>query len=227
MVKILMDYDYDFPELQSHTFARMSAYLELHLIPNVVSHDDATKAHGLSTQINDKPGENILLSMNAAQVTAYLALQDEVKKLRKQRNKNNKSKCQNGKSEVNNNSDDETERPHKKNRRNESEQRPDKYCWCHGTQRTHTSPECEVMAADKGRYTAQMRSATKSTSCLPHPHHQTWKQSYTKTTLQPVLKNRHGLKTYERSIMIPTLPMITTIIANPAGKANQNENKDD
>jgi hypothetical protein len=35
MVKILMDYDYDFPELQSHTFARMSAYLELHL-PNVV-----------------------------------------------------------------------------------------------------------------------------------------------------------------------------------------------
>jgi hypothetical protein len=27
--------------------------------------------------------------------------------------------------------------------------------------------------------------------------------------------------------MIPTLPMITTIIANPAGKADQNENKDD
>ncbi len=78
MVRIFMDYDHDFPELQSHTFARMSVYLELHL-PNVVSHDDATKAHGLCTQINDKPGEDILLSMDAAQVTAYLALQDEVK----------------------------------------------------------------------------------------------------------------------------------------------------
>ena len=158
MVKILMDYDHDFPELQSHTFARMSAYLELHL-PNVVSHDDATKAHGLSTQINEKPGDEILLSMNAAQVTAYLALQDEVKKLRKHRNKNNR-KRQNRKSEENSNSDDETDRPHKKR----SDPRPEKYCWCHGTQRTHTSPECKVMEADKERFTTQMRNATKSTS---------------------------------------------------------------
>ena len=127
MVKILMDYDHDFPELQSHTFARMSAYLELHL-PNVVSHDDATKAHGLSTQINDKPGDDILLSMNAAQVTAYLALQDEVKKLRKHRNKNNRSKRQNRKSEENGNSDDETERPYKKHRKNDLNHRPEKYC---------------------------------------------------------------------------------------------------
>ncbi len=74
MVKLLMDYDYDFPELQSHTFARMSAYLERHLL-NAVSNDDATKAHDQSTKINDKPGDDILLSMNAAQVTAYLALQ--------------------------------------------------------------------------------------------------------------------------------------------------------
>jgi hypothetical protein len=158
MVKILMDYDHDFPELQTHTFARMSAYLELHL-PNVVSHDDATKAHGLSTQINEKPGDDILLSMNAAQVTAYLALQDEVKKLRKHRNKNNR-KRQNRKSEESSNSDDETDRPHKKR----SDTRPEKYCWCHGTQRTHTSPECKVMEADKERFTTQMRNATKSTS---------------------------------------------------------------
>ncbi len=46
-------------------------------------HDNATKAHGLSTQIISKPGDDILLDMNANQVTAYLALQDEVKKLRK------------------------------------------------------------------------------------------------------------------------------------------------
>jgi hypothetical protein len=65
-----------------------------------VSHDDATKVHGLSTQINSKPGDDILLNMNAAQVTAYLALQDEVKKLRKNRaNRNKKSKRSNRKSE--------------------------------------------------------------------------------------------------------------------------------
>jgi hypothetical protein len=133
-----MDYDHDFPELQSHTFTRMSAYLELHL-PNVVPHDDATKAHGLSTQINDKPGDEILLSMNAAQVTAYLALQDEVKKLRKHRNKNNRIKRQNRKSEENSNSGDETERPYKKHRKNDSDHRPEKYCWCHGT-RYSTNP---------------------------------------------------------------------------------------
>ena len=161
MVKILMDYDHDFPELQTHTFARMSAYLELHL-PNVVSHDDATKAHGLSTQINDKPGDDILLSMNAAQVTAYLALQDEVKKLRK--NRRNRSKRQHRKSEENSNSDDETDRPYKKHHKNDSDPRPEKYCWCHGIQRSHTSPECKVMAADKERFTTQMRNATKSTS---------------------------------------------------------------
>ncbi len=82
MVTILKDYDHDYPDLHTHTFAHLTVYLELHL-PNVVSHDDATKAHGLSTQIDNKPGDDILLNMNAAQVTAYLALQDEVKKLRK------------------------------------------------------------------------------------------------------------------------------------------------
>jgi hypothetical protein len=82
MVTILKDYDNDYPDLHTRTFSHLTAYLELRL-PNVASHDDATKAHGLSTQINDKPGDDILLNMNAAQVTAYLALQDEVKKLRK------------------------------------------------------------------------------------------------------------------------------------------------
>ena len=37
MVSILKDYDHDYPDLHTHTFAHLSAYLELHL-PNVVSH---------------------------------------------------------------------------------------------------------------------------------------------------------------------------------------------
>jgi hypothetical protein len=53
----------------------------------------------LSTQIKDKPGDDILLSKNAAQVTAYIALQDEVKKLKKNRSsrtKQSQKKCKIG-----------------------------------------------------------------------------------------------------------------------------------
>lgn len=159
MVTILKDYDHDYPDLHAHTFSHLTAYLELHL-PNVMSHDDATKAHGLSTQIREKPGDDILLNMNAAQVTAYLALQDEVKKLRKNRsNRNKKSKRQNRKSEDDTTSDDESDRPKKK-----AAPRPEVYCWCHGTQKTHSSSECKVMAADPAEFTPAMRNATKSTS---------------------------------------------------------------
>jgi hypothetical protein len=78
MVTILKDYDHDYPDLHTHIFSHLPAYLELYL----VSHDDATKAHGLPTQMRDKPGDDILLNMNATKVTAYHALH-EVKKTEK------------------------------------------------------------------------------------------------------------------------------------------------
>jgi hypothetical protein len=176
MVTILKDFDHDYSDLHTHTFVHLTAYLELHL-PNVVSHDDATKAHGLFTQINSKPGDDILLNMNAAQVTAYLALQDEVKKLRKNRaNRNKKSKRSNRKSEDDTASEDESERPKKKctqrpeislitvPRKSTVPWHPDQYCWCHGTQKIHSSPECKVMAAETDEFTPAMRKSTKSTS---------------------------------------------------------------
>ncbi len=39
MATILKDYDHDYPDIHTHTFSHLTAYLELHL-PNVVSHDD-------------------------------------------------------------------------------------------------------------------------------------------------------------------------------------------
>jgi hypothetical protein len=159
MVTILKDYDHDYLDLHAHTFSHLTAYLELHL-PNVVSHDDATKAHGLSIQLKDRPGDDILLNMNATQVTAYFALQDEVKKLRKNRsNRNKKSKRQNRKSDDDITSEDESDRPKKK-----SASHPELYCWCHGTQKTHSSSECKVMAADSAQFTPAMRHSTKATS---------------------------------------------------------------
>ncbi len=109
MMTIFKDNDHDYPDLHTHTFSHLTAYLELNL-PNVVSHDDAAKAHGLSTQIINKPGDDTLLNMNATQVTAYLALQDEVKKLGENRsNRNKKSKRSNRKSEDDTTSEDESE----------------------------------------------------------------------------------------------------------------------
>ncbi len=89
----------------------------------------------MSTQIKDKFGDDILLNMNAAQVTAYLALQDKVKINEKESFKSKK------KSKRLNRKSDESERPKKK-----FTPRPELYCWCHRTQKTHLSPECKVMA---------------------------------------------------------------------------------
>jgi hypothetical protein len=129
-----------------------------------VSHDDATKAHGLSTKIKDRPGDDILLNMNAAQVTAYIALQDEVEKMRKNRsNRNKKSKRQNRKSEDDTTSEDESERPKRK-----FTPRPELYCWCNETQKSHSALECKVMTADTDQLTSAMRKSTKSTSWKFH-----------------------------------------------------------
>jgi hypothetical protein len=91
MVKIFVDYNHDFSDLPLHTFVKLCAYLELHLL-NVVSQDDATKAHGLSIQVKEKPGYEILLSMNAAQIPNYLTVQAVAKKW-KNKHSNQRKKC--------------------------------------------------------------------------------------------------------------------------------------
>ncbi len=54
-------------------------------------------------------------------------------------------------------SDDDSEQPVKR-------QRVEHYCYCHGTQYSHTSAECKVMEAAKKRFTSAMRNATNSQS---------------------------------------------------------------
>jgi hypothetical protein len=51
----------------------------------------------------------------------------------------------------------------KKNRGNRNEKdKPLKYCHAHGSQHTHDSNECKLMAGDKTRFTQAMRNATSS-----------------------------------------------------------------
>ena len=94
--------------------------------------------------------------MNAEQITAYLAATNDAKKWKSKLNKQlKKSKRQ--QSSTTTSSDDDSEQPAKR-------PRVEHYCYCHGTQYSHTSAECKVMQADRKRFTSAMRNATNSQS---------------------------------------------------------------
>ncbi len=153
IVELLRDYAHDYLDF---LFANLCAYINLHL-PNAESRDADTKAHGLSVQRKDRSEDDILLSMNAEQITAYLAATVEAKKWKNKHNKQRKKNNRTQQSPATSNSDDDSERPDKR-------QRVEHYCYCHGTQYSHTSTECKLMAADKKRFTQAMRDATNSKS---------------------------------------------------------------
>ncbi len=156
IVKLLEGHDHDYPEFLKQTFASLCAYLDMHL-PNAESRDSDRKAHGLLVQHKHKSEHDMLLSMNAEQITAYLAATAEAKKWKNKHNKQRKKTNRNHQSPTASNSDGDAERPEKK-------QREELYCHCHGTKFSHTSMECKVMAADKKRFTQAMRKATNSKS---------------------------------------------------------------
>jgi hypothetical protein len=140
MDKLIEGYHHDYPEFLQQTFAGLCDYLNTHL-PNAESREADTKAHGLLVQHKGKSEGDILLSMNAEQITAYLAATNETKKWRNKLNKQLKrTKRQHASTAPS--SDDDSEQSAKK-------QRVEHYCYCHGTQYSHTSAECKVMEADK------------------------------------------------------------------------------
>jgi hypothetical protein len=155
MDKLVEGYDHDYPDFLQRTFSGLCDYLNTHL-PNAESREADTKAHGLSVQTNGRNEDDILLSMNAEQITAYLAATNDAKKWKAKLNKQlKKSKRQ--QSSTTTSSDDDSEQPAKR-------PRVEHYCHCHGTQFSHTSAECKVMQADKKRFTSAMRNATNSQS---------------------------------------------------------------
>jgi hypothetical protein len=77
--KLIEGYDHNYPEFLQQSFASLWDYLNTHL-SNAESRDADTKAHGLSVQHKGRSEDDILLSMNAEQITAYLAATGEAKK---------------------------------------------------------------------------------------------------------------------------------------------------
>ncbi len=110
-------------------------------LPNAESREADTKAHGLSVQYKDKSDGDILLPMNAEQITAYLAATNDAKKWKSKLDKQ-KKKTKRQHSSTTSSSDDDSEQPAKR-------PRVQRYCHWHGAQYAHTSAECKVMESDK------------------------------------------------------------------------------
>ena len=92
-------------------------------LPNAESREADTKAHGLSVQHKDKSEGDILASINAEQITAYLAATNDAKQWKGKLNKQKKkTKWHHSSSTAS--SDDESEQPVKR-------PRVERYCYCH------------------------------------------------------------------------------------------------
>ncbi len=77
--KFIEGYEHDYPEFLQQTFASLCDYLNTHFLPSAEPRDADTKAHGLSVQHKGRSEDDIMLSMNAEQITAYLAATGEAR----------------------------------------------------------------------------------------------------------------------------------------------------
>jgi hypothetical protein len=137
--KILHQYDFVHKDESTHTFESIVTYVEDHL-PNLQE----------SFRVSAQATANIMSS------EAYTTLEAKNKRLQALQTSPQNKKRKGGKGKGKNKSQ-------KKNRgsRNDKD-KPLKYCHAHGSQHTHDSSECKLMAGDKTRFTPAMRNATSS-----------------------------------------------------------------
>ena len=144
--KIINQYDFKNCDDTLHTFEGIVEFVDDHL-PNLQS----------SAQMAADASASIMTS------DAYVALEAEVKKLKAALPAQKKRQGGKGKGKS---------KKQKKNRTNgeqsdgsstaKSAERKLKYCHAHGTQHSHTSSECKLMAADTTRFNTSMRNAKDS-----------------------------------------------------------------
>ena len=145
IAQALSQYDFLHPDETTQTFESLAAYLDDHL-PNL----------RLASQVSARATAQIMAS------EAYITLEAENKKLKAaqgdKKRRDNKGKGK-GKGKGN-------PKKQKKNRARGDKDKPkDKpllYCHAHGSQPSHNSSECKLMAADTTQFTAAMRNAKDS-----------------------------------------------------------------
>jgi hypothetical protein len=141
----IKQFDFTNSDKSTHTFNAIVAYVSNHL-PNL---QNAAKASNQATA-------NIMMS------EAYLNLEAENKALKDKQaqggaNKNKRRK--DGKGGKGKGKKQQKGKRESKDKETGAEKTLKYYCYAHGTQHTHISSECKLMAADKARFTSAMRNA--------------------------------------------------------------------
>ena len=148
----LRQFDFQHPDESQHRFEDIVSYIEDHL-PNLQS------ANNIAAQAT----AHIMTS------EAYLTLEAEVKSLKaaaqdQKKRSGGKGKGKNGKQKKQRQNRTRGDKSGKGEKGGDpaKDDKPLKYCHAHGSQRTHTSSECKLMAADTARFTKAMRQAKDS-----------------------------------------------------------------
>ena len=147
ITKLLETFDMDFPDAQLVTYEQIAAYLVVHL-PNLKhSQTTATRA-----------------TANLLTATAYSTLEAETQRLKAENDKLKRKRPNQTKQPLKNQKGKGKGkgRGSRKGKRDAESSSTEtlKYCYGHGSQRSHTSAECKMLAGDKAQFNAAMRAAT-------------------------------------------------------------------
>lgn len=149
IAQAVSQYDFLHPDETTQTFEDLVSYLDDHL-PNL--------RH--ASQISERATAQVMAS------EAYLSLEAENKKLKAAND--NKRKDRKGKGNGKGNGKGKGKpKKQRKNRssgdKDKSTDKPLLYCHAHGSQPSHSSRDCKLMAANTTQFTAAMRNAKDAT----------------------------------------------------------------
>ena len=148
IVKVFETFDFEFPDPTLTTYEQLTAYLVVHL-PNL------RHAQLAATRAN----------ANLVAATAYTTLEAKAQRLKAEVEKLKRKRTPAANKTTNKNK----KQNEKQNRHKQKGQHKDetdtptadlKYCHGHGYQKSHTSAECKLLAADKSKFTPEMQRAT-------------------------------------------------------------------
>ena len=136
----LQSYGFEHTDSRTHTFAAITTYVTDNL-PNLRE----------ATRVETAANANIMTS------EVYLTLEAENKKLKDaqanpKKRSGGKGKGKNKKQKGNRSGDT-------KQGKSDKSAKQTKYCWVHGTQHTHSSNECKLMAGNETQFSPAMRHA--------------------------------------------------------------------
>ena len=155
IAQCLQDFDKEFTDPLANTYDQITAYVAKRL-PTIraAAEFSASLTTGRAFAATSAPlpgpseSNKTAAAMSLAELQcAYSVLEYKHKNLQGRQKRNNKKQPDGGNKKQ-------------KGGENNSGPKPTSYCFAHGTQTSHTSAQCKVMASQPHNFTAEMRKAT-------------------------------------------------------------------